>query len=420
MQSPAFLPVAAGPAGSGLAKLYRAWALLAVLACVLTGAAPAEAAETNAPSGPAAHRFLLIIETSAAMRAQTNNLVRVLSDFAASGMNGQLRPGDTVGIWTYNQELITGEFPLHRWSSRSTNTFPALLARFVGSRKYEKKPKFSSVLPAMTQIMGDSDLITVVLCVSGEGPLSGTAVDVQANQFFTTWKAKQQKARMPFVVVLRGYKRAFTDFSLNTPPWAIELPPLPKEVLAASRASTTPTNRPASTVPPLIVIGKKPATNSPPAVVIPPAVTNSTPVTGVDPRTTSNAATALLTQEEVRSTPPTSSVAVAVNSGGPTSSIPKGRDPVESGVTATQSAAGNSISKETLEKPPAQTTGSAAELSPQLGSVPSATRSSLLFWVATIAAALLVVTAAWVYRRRTRSGGHVSLITQSLDRDKEP
>ena len=30
-------------------------------------------------------------------------------------MKGQVEAGDTIGLWTFNEELYTGRFPLQTW-----------------------------------------------------------------------------------------------------------------------------------------------------------------------------------------------------------------------------------------------------------------------------------------------------------------
>src|ERR1700712_1643130 len=63
-----------------------------------------------------ANRWLLIVETSRAMAPRAEAITKSVGDLLRSGMNGQLRAGDSVGLWTYNNELHAGEFPLQTWS----------------------------------------------------------------------------------------------------------------------------------------------------------------------------------------------------------------------------------------------------------------------------------------------------------------
>src|SRR5437667_6721705 len=64
----------------------------------------AEAPRTNASAG----RYLFIVDTSFSMHRRAANTRKVAGDLLLSGLNGQLRPGDTIGVWTFNEKLNAG------------------------------------------------------------------------------------------------------------------------------------------------------------------------------------------------------------------------------------------------------------------------------------------------------------------------
>ena len=103
------------PSGRFCPQALLATALWAAWACVIpVGLA---AANTNsAPSRGESDRYLLIVDTSAAMERNAENTPRIVGQLMASGMIGQARAGDTFGLWTYNEVLRTGDFPLQRWT----------------------------------------------------------------------------------------------------------------------------------------------------------------------------------------------------------------------------------------------------------------------------------------------------------------
>jgi len=61
------------------------------------------------------NRFLLIFDTSSDMKRRLPAVQKALNDILAAGMNGQLHPGDSIGVWTFDQDLHTGQFPLQHW-----------------------------------------------------------------------------------------------------------------------------------------------------------------------------------------------------------------------------------------------------------------------------------------------------------------
>src|SRR5208283_4941007 len=70
-------------------------------------------------AAPPSHRCLLIVETSKSMLRRTNAVHRAVQELLASGLNGQLLAGDTLGVWTFNEDLYAGRFPLQTWSPQA-------------------------------------------------------------------------------------------------------------------------------------------------------------------------------------------------------------------------------------------------------------------------------------------------------------
>jgi hypothetical protein len=220
-------------------------------------------------AGPSPHRWLLIVETSRSMQRRSDAVVEAVQDLLSSGMAGQLRQGDTLGVWTFNDDLYAGRFPLQIWSSEAQKDIASRMLTFLKGQKYEKRANFDKVLPALNRVISDSRLLTVVLISSGDEKMRGTSFDAQINEFCQKWHDQQQKARLPFVIVLRAMAGQLTDCSLNTPPFPPLMPRLPQET---QRAATTQEkllqalhNPSPPVVPPLIISGRKPQPEKAPA-----------------------------------------------------------------------------------------------------------------------------------------------------------
>src|SRR5690242_9100252 len=67
-------------------------------------------------------RYLLILETSRSMDHRANGTLHAIERLLLSGIGGQLRAGDTLGIWTYNSTLFAGRFPLQYWYPQTHNS----------------------------------------------------------------------------------------------------------------------------------------------------------------------------------------------------------------------------------------------------------------------------------------------------------
>jgi hypothetical protein len=121
----------------------------------------------------------------------------------------------------------------------------------------------------LDRVIKDSELITVILISSGDSKIRGTPFDEQINAAYQQSHDQQQKARMPFVTVLRAKKGRAAEYVVNTPPWPLQIPRLVQETNVAEtlheKLREAVRQPPTSNVPPLIISGKKPPPEQPPA-----------------------------------------------------------------------------------------------------------------------------------------------------------
>src|SRR5271154_3363426 len=97
------------------ARHIQAAVPLWVLAAILLSAAWGRADEPEAKHRRMENRFLFVIDTSSAMKTRTNGVNEAVNGLLASNINGELRKGDTIGLWTFNDHLDT-DFPMEQWS----------------------------------------------------------------------------------------------------------------------------------------------------------------------------------------------------------------------------------------------------------------------------------------------------------------
>ena len=267
----------------------RARRLLAgVLAVAALNPWPLEAQTNASKAPPQPDRYLLIVETSKSMQRRANAVLGVVQDVVMSGLSGQFRDGATLGVWTFNEDLSAGRFPLQVWTSSTQREIAERTVTFLKEQKYEKQANYDKVAPALGRVISDSRRLTVILISSGDWKMRGTPFDDQINGSFQKWRDQQQKARMPIVTILSTRKGQVGAYSVNTPPWPLQVPqlaPEPKSVQTTNRQPLTARhNVTTSTVAPLIISGRKPqpepvpAPKPEPAVVLTPA---PSPVAGM-------------------------------------------------------------------------------------------------------------------------------------------
>jgi hypothetical protein len=278
--------------------------------------------KTNAPPKPVTERFLLIVDTSAAMKKRAAKVEQVVGNLFAGGLGEQLHRGDTIGVWTYTDDLQAGQFPLQRWTPQTSGLIAQGIVDFLKSRKYEKTARLAPVIAQMQSVVADSDKITVLLISDGESALTGTPFDVPIAEAYRTNAADQRKQQMPFLTVLRAVKGKFIGFTVNTPPWPVEFPKFPVTPEPATPATTTPKAKlepapepksevkPEPKLEPKVEVGPQPQIEPPPGLPAtnPPSTTNALPAASV---TTPEIKPPVLPVITLTSPPPTPPIAVS-------------------------------------------------------------------------------------------------------------
>lgn len=230
---------------------------LSVLLWIFWAGSLAAQTTTNMAAGvntPQEERVLVIVETSSVMQKRTENVQKLVGEIVFSGLGGDMRSGDTIGLWTFNDELRTGQFPLQRWTKTTRQRVAATVVQFLQQQPFEKTAKPAVFWDALTNIVARSERITVVIVSSGSDPIIGTPFDESITQNFLKNDDAQRKAKMPFITMLRAYQGKFISFSVNLPPWPMELPEYPKEARRAPEpAVAKPEPGATQTLPPPVI-----------------------------------------------------------------------------------------------------------------------------------------------------------------------
>jgi hypothetical protein len=233
---------------------FELGALLVGLLCFLPFGVPAQ---TNL-SVLSSNRYLLIVETSRSMEGRGSGTLQAIHQLLASAMRGELRKGDSFGIWTYNSQLYTGRFPIQYWSPETQKSIVQKAMVFLQAQTCEKTGNLELVLPTLERVAKNSQLLTVILVSDGEQKIRGTGFDEQINKLYDHWRTEQTKAKMPFITILRSFAGQWTNFTVNPAPWPVEMPPMPKSLEVAK-------------------VEKKPTATKPP---LPPRSTNNLIISG--------------------------------------------------------------------------------------------------------------------------------------------
>jgi len=425
---------------TGCARSYRATIsrvadlvrMVILLGCLWSlGMSHALAQARSAPSP--ASRFLLVIETSQAMGGRAEGLYAALEALAQNTLPPIMRKGDTLGVWAYDQELLTGEFALQRWTPETANAVRDRILSFARSHRYQKSGRLAAVQPAMERLIKDSPCLTVFLFITSETDLQKFIAAEQVDQVFAKWRKEQQRTKMPFIVVLRYRDGQPYDHSITPVPFSVELAPIPLKAepvaatpvpapVATPEAAPVATNAPPPAPPvigePLIVIGKK----GPKPEEVPPAAAPSTggervPGTNV-PAGSPTPPPAVQPQPSVPTVtapkPESAPVVAAKPAANPEPAIKATATPVP-GATP---GVGTNSEPGAIAKPVASPNTASNTTAGEIATATPGSGQKLIWLLATgIGLALLAVAARSMLRRRQSS--HASLITRSLEKHQD-
>ncbi len=271
------------------------------------------------------NRYLLIFDDSSDMKKRLPAVQAEVNGLMSSSMDGQMRAGDSLGVWTFDEGLHTGQFPLQRWKPEDAVTIAAGINEFVSKQHFANRTRFDALQPQLNAVIQNSERLTVLIFCDGEDEIKWTPYNTSINQVFQQRLAAQKKARQPFILVLRtqlgqyaGYTMNYADYTPGFPISMVslpEFPPLPPPP-APPRPVKTPPPAPAPAPvvkppigPPLIIVGTKVETTQPPATIPAPVTPPTNPMPAIQANATPM--TAAISSVPANSVTPMNTVAPA-------------------------------------------------------------------------------------------------------------
>jgi len=368
-------------------KTFRLSCLCCLIFLALSWPAPAA---TNVPP-VIPDRYLLVLDVSAPMRPRAAAVQQAVTSLLVSGFQGQIRDGDQIGIWTFNDQLHSGDFELLTWSGSDRNDLTRQVLNFVNALTYANETRFEKVRPELLAVVKESRRITVILMSDGDEVIQGTPFDLSISKYFQENAAELKVRKAPIITVMRGYNGQLIGHKISYPPWPLELPFFPAEPEPVSipepKAVSTPSNGLLKT---LVTTNKGPIVYAEPLIV-----------SGGD--RPARKASPLPVETNAILTPTT-----PLNQ-------PAAKIPIEAGnLDQTRSNRGLEAAASSTPDKPANTSGSSSATGADEGG--DGTFWSPVKLIGVVVLGLAVVGGVvWLLRRKPRSTGHTSLITRSMD-----
>ena len=241
------------PRRSTLPAAVSRWLLAALAALTLVVRAPAQPQMED--------RWLLVFDTSWAMKKRLSGVEAAVKSFFATKANGQLQPGDSVGVWTFNKQLRTGEFPLTTWMPEREDETVSNLIAFLRKQHYTSTTSLAALQPRLNEVIAASDRLTILIYCDSDSKITWSPYDDGINETFRKNMDERRKSHQPFVVVLRTQGGKYIGGTVSFPPNMLNLPAFPapppqaKPVVEPPPVVRNPVKPPAAVVPSLIIVG---------------------------------------------------------------------------------------------------------------------------------------------------------------------
>ncbi len=207
-------------------------------------------------------RWLFVFDTSAAMKKRLPAVEAEIKSLLLSSVDGKLRTNDSVGVWTFDSQLHTGQFPLMWWQPERAALEATNLAAFLRGQKFSSNTKFDALQPTLNRVIADSERLTVLIFCDGADEIHWTPYDESLNAMLAQTAAERKKSLQPVVILLRTQMGKYVGATVNFPPQPVTAPPFP---LLPREIKAIPSNPP-----PVVVAAPLPKPVAPvaPALVI--------------------------------------------------------------------------------------------------------------------------------------------------------
>lgn len=222
--------------------------LLITLLCGLELAAFAASPPKPKSNGPKpardGARFLFIVDTSASMKSIDSGTRQTVFDLIFSGIDGYMRTGDTFGVWTYNDQIVAGRYPMKVWDAEDAVDQASNATLFVREQEYAGDNRIEELMMKLSGVSRAATNVNVLLITDGDTKMQGTPVDREINSVYTQRNKERKAAKKPFITTLIVENGRIVNGFVTLAGEANYLPPRPAPAPAVvspvTRAATNP------------------------------------------------------------------------------------------------------------------------------------------------------------------------------------
>jgi hypothetical protein len=174
------------------------------------------------------YRYLIVLENSARMERQQEVALDTVHQLILNGIQGRIREGEVLGIWTFRDRLERHSFQPILWSPGRARDVANDVYRSLRDTGFASEPDLDLALSGVKTAAQATDRVTVFLVVSGSKRFHGTSFDTELNQVFEQHAQAMRKNRRPFVVALVMEQGRAVSHSTSPGGRLIHIPSVPE------------------------------------------------------------------------------------------------------------------------------------------------------------------------------------------------
>lgn len=243
--------------------------ILRTICCLALLASPllATADDDDNYGGIQPRRLLVIFETSKVMKDNLRDTEDTLAKLFSTNLKNELHPYDDVAIWTVNDAIHAEESLIDSWEPEEAAIYTGKVCEFLNKQKFSKHASLAPIEPALSRIVKNSEHLTVLIFCDTESHIAGTPYDNGINSIIANTAATLNGKQMSLIIVLRSYKGQYMGSSVNLSAdlRIPKFPAPPKRTPTVNQNTAGPVaramERPAASLPPMIIVGTEAGTN---------------------------------------------------------------------------------------------------------------------------------------------------------------
>ncbi|HEY0456025.1 MAG TPA: hypothetical protein VGE41_06590, partial [Verrucomicrobiae bacterium] len=177
----------------------------ALILFLFASALVAKAEEARPPAlNPDGQKFLFVVDTSASMQRLPHNGRQTVFDMIYSGLWNQLAPGDSIGVWTFNQDVQAGKFAMQVWDPDQDLALASRVGLFLKGQHYEHKAQLNEAFKSALGLVKSVKDLNVLVITDGQSSLGQSKLEIALKDRYQTMAEQARKGNKPMVLAFHA------------------------------------------------------------------------------------------------------------------------------------------------------------------------------------------------------------------------